>query len=107
VLLVAVVAFAFLCLVLFRPGLLRRRAVAALFAAVGIGAALIANAVTHDPFLVGAACAIPVLFGLLLQEMLDGLAAAAGGARAGASATRPRPPGCVGAAGFGTIGFGS
>jgi hypothetical protein len=77
VLLVAVVAFAFLSLVLFRPGLLRRRAIAALFATVGIGAALIANAVTHDPFLVGAACAIPVLVGLLLQEMLDGLSAAA------------------------------
>jgi hypothetical protein len=93
VLLVAVVAFAFLCLVLFRPGLLRRRAVAALFAAVGIGAALIANAVTHDPFLVGAACAIPVLFGLLFQEMLDGLAAAAAaGRRSGRQRVRERTP---------------
>ncbi len=74
-LLVAVVAFAFLVLVLLRPGLLRRRAIAATFAAFGIVAALVANAVTSDPFLVAAACALPVLLGLLLQEMLDGVVA--------------------------------
>lgn len=75
--LVAVVAFAFLTLVLFRPGLLRRRLIAAAFAVVGIVAALITNAVTQDSFLVAAACIIPVLVGLLLQELLDGVTAAA------------------------------
>ncbi len=48
-----------------------------MFAVVGIVASLVANAVTHDPFLVGAACIIPVLVGLLLQEMVDGVSAAA------------------------------
>jgi hypothetical protein len=76
VLLVAVVAFAFLVLVLLRPGLLRRRAIAAMFAAVGVGAALVANAVTNDQFLVAAACVLPVLLGMLLQEMADGVSAA-------------------------------
>ena len=75
--LVAVVAFAFLTLVLIRPGLLRRRAIAALFAVVGIAAALVANAVTHDSFLVAAACLIPVLAGMLIQEMVDGVHEAA------------------------------
>jgi hypothetical protein len=82
VILVAVVAFAFFTLVLFRPGLLRRRMIAAAFAVIGIGAALVANAVTHDSFLVAAACMIPVLVGMLLQEMLDGVTAAASSQRA-------------------------
>jgi hypothetical protein len=69
-------------LVLFRPGLLRRRMIAAAFAVIGIGAALVANAVTHDSFLVAAACMIPVLVGMLLQEMLDGVTAAASSQRA-------------------------
>jgi hypothetical protein len=76
VLLVAVVAFALFVLVLLRPGLLRRRAIAAVFAVVGISAALVANAVTNDQFLVAAACVLPVLLGMLLQEMADGVAAA-------------------------------
>jgi hypothetical protein len=77
VILVAVVAFALVLLVLVRPGLLRRRMIAVAFVAIGIGAGLTANAVTHDSFLVGAACMIPVLVGMLLQEMLDGVTAAA------------------------------
>jgi hypothetical protein len=81
VFLVAVVAFAFFSLVLFRPGLLRRRAIAGAFAAGGIVAALVANAVTNDTFLVAAACLIPVLLGLLVQEMADGVAAAASSTR--------------------------
>lgn len=80
--LVAVVAFAFFTLVLFRPGLLRRRMIAAAFAVVGIMAALITNAVTQDSFLVAAACMIPVLVGMLLQEMLDGITVAASTQRA-------------------------
>ena len=75
--LVAVVAFAFLSLVLLRPGLLRRRAIAGAFAAVGILAALVANAVTNDSFLIAAACLIPVLVGMLAQELADGVSAAA------------------------------
>jgi hypothetical protein len=91
VILVAVVAFAFLVLVLVRPGLLRRRAVAALFSAIGIVAALVANAVTGDQFLVAAACVIPVLVGMLMQEMVDGVAAAAAAAEARAKRRRRRP----------------
>jgi hypothetical protein len=90
VILVAVVAFAFFTLVLFRPGLLRRRMIAAAFAVTGIVAALIANAVTHDSFLVAAACMIPVLVGLLLQEMLDGVTAAASTQRARSRERRAR-----------------
>lgn len=74
--LVAVVAFAFFVLVLVRPGLLRRRAIASVFAGVGIVAALVANAVTNDEFLVATACVLPVLLGLLLQEMAEGVTAA-------------------------------
>ncbi len=88
--LVGVVAFAFFTLVLFKPGLLRRRMIAAVFAVIGIGAALVANAVTHDSFLVAAACMIPVLVGLLLQEMLDGVTAAASSQRARSRERRVR-----------------
>lgn len=56
--------------------------IAAAFAMVGIVAALITNAVTRDTFLVAAACLIPVLVGMLLQEMLDGVTAAASTQRA-------------------------
>jgi hypothetical protein len=90
VILVAVVAFAFFTLVLFRPGLLRRRMIAAAFAVIGIGAALVANSVTHDSFLVAAACMIPVLVGMLLQEMLDSVTEAASSQRARARERRVR-----------------
>lgn len=76
-LLVAVVSLALFSLVLFRPGLLRRRAIAGLFAAGGIVGALVANAVSNDSFLIAATCVIPVLVGLLVQEMADGVSAAA------------------------------
>ncbi len=76
-LLAAVVSLVLLTLVLVKPGILRRRPVAALFAAGGVIAALVANAVSNDAFLVGAACALPTLVGLLLQEMRDGAAVAA------------------------------
>jgi hypothetical protein len=92
VLLVAVVAFALLMLVLLRPGLLRRRAVAAVFSVVGIGAALVANAVTNDQFLVAAACVLPVLLGMLLQEMADGVSAAASSQRSRRRRRRQRSP---------------
>jgi len=77
VILAAVVSLVLLTLVLVKPGILRRRPVASLFAAGGVIAALVANAVSDDPFLVGAACVLPTLLGLLLQEMRDGVAAAA------------------------------
>ena len=64
--------------------------IAAAFAAIGIGAGLTANAVTHDSFLVGAACMIPVLVGMLLQEMLDGVTAAASTQRARSRERRVR-----------------
>ena len=73
---VAVVAFVLLTLVLVKPGILLRRPVAALFAAAGVLVALAANAVSNDLFLVGAACVLPTLLGLLLQEMRDGVAQA-------------------------------
>jgi hypothetical protein len=52
------------------------------FAAMGIVASLIANAVTHDQFLVGAVCVLLTLVGMLLQELTDGLAAAGEAERA-------------------------
>ncbi len=90
-LLVAVVAFALFSLVLLRPGLLRRRAIAAGFAASGIVCALVANAVTNDAFLVAAVCVIPVLMGLLVQEMADGISAAATSTRSRRRERRIRP----------------
>lgn len=64
--------------------------IAAVFAVAGIVAALVANAVTHDSFLVAAACMIPVLVGMLLQEMLDGAAAAASSQRTRSRERRAR-----------------
>ena len=64
--------------------------IAAAFAVMGICAALVANAVTHDSFLVAAACVIPVLVGMLLQEMLDGVAAAAATQRSHSRERRAR-----------------
>jgi hypothetical protein len=81
VIIVAVVAFVLLTLVLVKPGILRRRPIAASFAAGGVIAALAANAVSNDAFLVGAACVLPTLVGLLLQEMRDGVAEAAAAQR--------------------------
>jgi hypothetical protein len=81
VIIVAVVALVLFTLVLVKPGILRQRPVAALFAAGGVLAALAANAITNDPFLVGAAGVLPTLLGLLLQEMRDGVAQAAAAKR--------------------------
>jgi hypothetical protein len=82
VILAAVVSLVLLTLVLVKPGILRRRPVASIFAAGGVIAALVANSASDDSFLVGAACVLPVLIGLLLQEMRDGVAAAADSRRA-------------------------